>query len=212
MTVKKWSEMTPEEKVEYRNAMLAEMVAGGAPVADIAPDMRAQVASILGNPAIANLSNMEEAGAIMRDEMEKVLLSQYENLKVQQGQKLAELVQEIHRKDMITNLSSDLTMGKNDAKRGLPIKTSDLEAFMLTLNPAQFTQAKALFTQIVDGGLAEFGENGVEGAGKVTEKLPEAVSNGLRTGAISIAELADPILGLGDLAKYDLSEFKKVEK
>lgn len=207
-----WDKATPEEKAELRKKVLAELTVPSTETDNIPADVRAQVAAVLGNPHLAQLANMDQVANVLGAEVQKIVAAQVDSIKAQANNKLAEFVAEMNHKTIVSELCNFLTTGSNPMKVGLSVKSADLESFLSSLSQKQYIQAETLFKQIINGGLVEFGENGVDGEKKVTEKLPDSYVEQLRAGLINVSDLSDPILGLGDLSRFDLSEFTRKEK
>lgn len=118
------------------------------------------------------------------------------------------------REKGIVDFSEDITGGTDEYPVGVPLTQDEIQAFLSMLtDEAALAEAKRIFGKIQSDGLVAYTENGharrVEGA----QELPEEYVAKLDSGEFTIADLKDPVLGLGDLAAYDLSAWKdqKVE-
>lgn len=117
------------------------------------------------------------------------------------------------REREIAEFAKRVTGGTDATPKGLPVSHEQLEAFLGSLNDEQRQAATTLFEQIIEkGGLVDFSESG-HGRGVEGEKeLPEEYAAKLDSGELSIDDLKDPVLGLGDLSAYDLSKWAGKQK
>lgn len=153
-----------------------------------------------------NLGHLEDE-AIAR--IEESLAGEYKRLQAEAEERyLAKLAFVNHKRDM-TNLATRLVNGSDEFPRGLPIQSEQLVAGLLALPKDQVPFWRDLMTSIVTNGLVEFTEIGNEKEPAGTLPLPEEYAQALRSGELSIEALSNPMLQLGDLSKYDLTEFKK---
>jgi hypothetical protein len=114
----------------------------------------------------------------------------------------------IQRDTAITELSMRITGGTPDAPRGVKGTTAEvLKQHLLALPATEAQWFGSLLSGIVKDGLVEFAELGH--ARKLTghTPLPPETVAALEKGEIKLADLGSPILGLGDLAQYDLSRW-----
>jgi len=153
-----------------------------------------------------NLGHLEDE-AIAR--IEESLAGEYKRLQAEAEERyLSKLAFVNHKRDM-TNLATRLVNGSDEFPRGLPIQSEQLVAGLLALPKDQVPFWRDLMTSIVTNGLVEFTEIGNEKEPAGTLPLPEEYAKALRSGELSIEALSNPMLQLGDLSKYDLTEFKK---
>jgi len=120
--------------------------------------------------------------------------------------RVQEMMEQREQEWQITNLAAHYTGG---ARYGLPVSIGELTNFMSSLNPEQFRMASDLFSAITDNGLVEFQEVG-HGRRLLKQPLPEVYHDGLQRtldAGNSAAQFFEAA-GLGDPAKYDLSQFE----
>ena len=113
------------------------------------------------------------------------------------------------RKQDTAALASRLVGGTTEAPRGLPVDKDQLAEFMLSLSPEQAEKATAFLSTIQEKGLVDYKETGH--AGEVTGQLdlPAEYALALDRGDLTVADLSNPILALGDIAQYNLSKWQK---
>ncbi len=121
------------------------------------------------------------------------------------GEVEAELRERFERRQGLIAFAEEVCNGEV----GLSVPVAEVVAFLEELAPDQAAQAQALLKARV----VEFGERGsaAPGAAETGEKqaLPEEYAAGLRSGELTVADLRNPILELGDLGQYDLTEFEE---
>jgi hypothetical protein len=120
--------------------------------------------------------------------------------------RVQEMMEQREQEWQITNLAAHYTGG---AKYGLPVSIGELTSFMSSLNPEQFRVASDLFGTITDNGLVEFQEIG-HGRRLLKQPLPAEYHANLKLAieAGNSVEAFFELAGLGDPAKYDLSQFE----
>jgi hypothetical protein len=159
---------------------------------------------------ILSLLEMEgEKGEII-EAVRQALLQQYGDLKTRASREAAEMVSRIKHEDTVKQFTALATGGGEGRPRGISVKADDLERFCMGLSREQFKFFSKLIGDVQSQGMVEFEEVGSNGNPKGTKKLPDDIVRDLRSGELKITDLSDPILApaLGDLAEYDLSEFK----
>lgn len=112
-----------------------------------------------------------------------------------------ELRAEFERHQEFVKFAEEMTSG--DVQ--LAIKAKDLVALMEQLPDADVD----VFKDVLQAKVVAFGEVGSGGEGKPNKKqLPEEYAEQLRSGTLDLSDLRNPVLDLGDLSEYDLSEFE----
>jgi len=106
-------------------------------------------------------------------------------------------------------LASRLVGGTAEAPRGLPVDKTELADFLLSLSPEQAEKATALLGKIQANGLVDFAERGHSREVSGTHELPAEYAAKLDNGELSLADLSNPVLALGDLSQYNLSRWKE---
>ncbi len=106
-------------------------------------------------------------------------------------------------------MSTKLTGGTDEAPRGLRVASEELQKWLLRLEPDEAKFFVDLMGRTQKEGFIEFAElgHGKNLTGRVP--LPEAWVAMLDAGKIKVADLSDPLLGLGDVSQYDLSKWSK---
>lgn len=124
-------------------------------------------------------------------------------------EKAAALVARAETERGVRQLAADLAGGSKDKPVGLPVEADELATFLLDLSDEQRAKAEALFRHIRESGLVDFGEAGHGKQQAGGRELPPAIARKLDAGALTLADLSDPILALGDLTEYDLTKWNK---
>jgi phage I-like protein len=112
---------------------------------------------------------------------------------------------ELERHQQLVAFAEEVTGGDV----ALTVPADEVVAFLAALPEEQVETAMSLLR----GKLVELGERGSSARGRSEETallqpLPDEYAAKLRAGELELSDLGDPILGLGDLDQYDLSEFK----
>lgn len=110
--------------------------------------------------------------------------------------------------DALANL---MIGGTAEAPLGLPIGKDKFKSFMASLNAEQFATAVELFKAIHGKEVIDFRERGENGESENLQELPAYIQTKLDSGELTVADLSSPILGLGDVSKYDVSKWTKKE-
>jgi len=127
---------------------------------------------------------------------------------------LAEEIEKVERKGKVTELCSKLVGGTDEKPQGLPVKRSDLEEFLLSLDTEQQDKAEAILNKVYDNGLVGFGELGHSKRQSGMTPLPKFYVDKINSGELELADLSNPVIAtdLGDIADYDLSELKEKQE
>ena len=120
----------------------------------------------------------------------------------------ASLLAAEQRKQAVASLSTQLTGGTAEAQRGLPLSADEITAL---LSEPTAEKVEAALKTIQAKGLVEFGERGHNQALSGQHELPAEYAAKLDSGALTLTDLANPALDLGDLAQYNLSKWQKKE-
>jgi hypothetical protein len=116
-----------------------------------------------------------------------------------------EMAAKFARRQALTEFATALCSGE----RALSTPPDQVVAFLEALPENQVETAKTM----LQARIVSLKELGSDGKGNLVDKgtlkpLPDEFLTPLRAGTLKLADLQDPIAGLGDLAQYDLSEFK----
>jgi len=115
------------------------------------------------------------------------------------------------RKKEIATLSAKLTEGESGA--GLPLTRERMENFLSRITDEELLkEATAIFEAIVEKGLVAFSTNGSGAELEGKTPLPERYALMLDKGELTLTDLENPALALGDLMNYDLSKWTEKEK
>ena len=110
----------------------------------------------------------------------------------------------------IAELCQRVTGGTQDAPRGLKgVTTAGLQKHLLALPADERQWFGELLLSITKNGLVEFGEVGHGRTVTGQVELPQEIKAKLDAGTFKLADLSNPILGLGDLKQYNLSVYQK---
>ncbi len=166
-----------------------------------------------GNSAIATAELIStlgldklEAGAQQRIEaaIQEQFVAVQKNAETQYMLKLAQVT----RKHDVAEFATRMTGGTAETPRGLPAKADELSKHLLALPKEEAQWWMDLCKAVVEGGVVEFAELGNNKPTPGTKPLPEEVKAALDRKDFTIADLSDPILGLGNLSEYDLTAYK----
>ncbi|MGH9158208.1 MAG: phage protease [Acidimicrobiales bacterium] len=114
-----------------------------------------------------------------------------------------------NRDQDIAEFSGSATGGDDKNPRGIPATREEVERFLGMLSDEALVEAKRLFGKIREQGLVEFAEGGHGRKITGVKELPKEYADKLDSGQITLEDLREPVLGLGDLAAYDLAKWKK---
>ncbi len=106
-------------------------------------------------------------------------------------------------------LASRLVGGTAEHPRGLPVEKDQLADFLLSLSPEQAEKATTILSTIQEKGVVDFNELGHAGKVEGKHDLPAEYALALDQGKLSLEDLSNPVLGLGNLAEYNLSKWQK---
>lgn len=120
----------------------------------------------------------------------------------------AEMVRLKHEGDM-TELAQKLTGGTDEAPRGYRVAAEELKAHLLKLDADEAVFFGELLAKTAKDGFVEFGAKGHEKELKGGRELPAEIAERLDKGDFTVADLASPILGLGELSEYNLTKWQK---
>lgn len=117
-------------------------------------------------------------------------------------------VARVRREREISDFAQAVTI---KGKRGLPVKSEDVEKFVASLDDAQRAEAMRLLSLTVEKGLVEFSAVGSDAPLQSLVELDPYLAAKLDAGELKVADLSNPVLGLGDLARYNLSKWQGKE-
>lgn len=147
-----------------------------------------------------------EFSAAVKGEMIKV----YDQAKDKAAQEAAGMIAQIRRESAVADFAHKVTAGTDETPRGLAVESDALKTFLLSLTPDQAAFIQPLLEKVVAGnGVIDFAEKGSAKRQQGQTPLPETYKVKLNSGELKLADLADPILGLGDLSQYDLAAWQK---
>jgi len=169
------------------------------------------------NPASEEETDMGEERRLTEEQLAELKRQAREEVEAElaeQQRQLAELRKRV-REEVETELREKLERRQGyvefaeqicgDGEAGLSARRDDVVAFLEALPEELVEQAKALLgAKVVD-----FSERGSARDGENRKALPDEIVAALESGQISVADLSNPILGLGELSEYDLSKWKK---
>lgn len=168
-----------------------------------------KIAELVSEKVSEALTGLELPEFAIPDEFKADLAQQLNDWRDQaQAEFRAEMERQKHA-FQIAELARGLAEGVDGAERGLPVKADELADHLLKIDAEEAGFWIDLMQKIQRGGVVEFGEDGHgKDAGKKVE-LPAEYAEKLDAGVIKIAELSNPLLGLGDLAQYDLAKWQE---
>lgn len=152
--------------------------------------------------------DVEEVKAKVRAELEAELAereAKLADLRAEVRAELeAEMTEELERRGKLREFAEEVCGGEH----GISAKPEDVVTALIDLSEEAAEPIKALLRAKV----VEFGERGTSREGQTGKKeLPKRIVKEVKAGALTVADLENPILGLGDLNEYDLSELQVEE-
>jgi len=153
----------------------------------------------------------------LSDDYKKAIASSVSDLFEQSqavaAEEAAQMIANMRRKSHVSDFARKVTGGTDENPRGINTNPDELTSFILAQSPDNAKYIQGLLTNIVEGkGVVEFEEFGHGKKMHGTTPIPEVIAKKLKSGELTVDQLDDPILGLGDLAEYDLSAFDKVKE
>ena len=109
----------------------------------------------------------------------------------------------------VDTLANLMIGGTPEAPVGLPIGKESFKSFMSSLNAEQFKLASELFTAIRNKSVIDFTEHGENGESAHLQELPAYIQTKLDSGELEVSDLSSPVLGLGDISKFNVAKYKK---
>lgn len=204
------SQLTDEQKAtllaQAREAIAKEGTAGNPP-APAPKDPVADLSAAL--TAISGATDLAGARDALLTTFKTALEGEYKRMQQNAGSMLAEMMAAIKEESDIANLSQSLTAGTDEAPRGLPVEPSELESLLKSLPKEQRAKVSDLLVKIQKSGLTDFRELGHGKKMTGTVELPADVAAKLDSKDLELSDLENPILGLGDLAQYNLLKWQK---
>lgn len=205
MTVK-LAELSAEDRAELvkQVAALTQTQTPAPQHAAPTPTLPVELAQVLG---VQTLS--EQGKAQLKTWMETQAKSVQEQAQLAFNAEMAR----IQRENTVTELAQRVTNGTAEAPRGIKgVKAEDLKAHLLSLPADEAKYFGELLAGIVKDGLVEFSELGHGKKLQGLTELPAEIASKLDDGTFKLADLSNPLLGLGDLADYNLSRWNGKEK
>lgn len=196
-------ELTPELREsllsQARQAALAEMAKGG---------------NGNGTPvdlsALADVTDLAGARDALLAQYTTAIKAEYARMQQQAGAQLATMMAEMKKGQHVAEFSQRVTGGTDANPNGLPVKAEELEAILSQLPDPQRQAVEGVLTRTWESGLVPFAElgHGKRGQSGIMP-LPQEFATALEAGELTVKQLNDPILGLGDLTQYDLSQWQQ---
>lgn len=217
--------MTPEEIEQIIKTRLEEMVA---------PTVTAQMQTSFANLGLGNKSNNEssessgnkdtavqpnifelfdsaEALEEVQNEMRRQFAAQYQTIRDSMAQQSAVLIAQMNHENRVRDFCANIGSGTG-YNFSLPVELELVTKFTASLNHQQFKMFSSIVDEVLQNGLIDLRELGSGSTSENnvgTQKLPKEIAESLKQGIIKVSDLSSPILNLGDLSVYDLSEFSK---
>jgi len=191
-----------KEFAGFRNAM-TEAINPASPEDEDEP--------VVGEPPKFNILEMFDLGDqedAAKVEMAKQINDEFEAYRSQVKNESVLQIKKIRRDSYLTEFATKVTSGNADVPYGVPVEAEALKTWLMSLTPDQTEFAKTMLEGFWKSGRVGFEELGHGKNPEGSKELDEATANGLRDGSLTIADLSNPILGLGDLSQYNLAEFK----
>jgi cation transport regulator ChaB len=149
----------------------------------------------------------EEAKKTRKEELRQQVLAWQQQAELE----LRAEMRKAQHEGQMTELAQELTGGNDSAPRGYRVAAEELKLHLLKLDPDEAKFWGELLRKSQSDGFIEYGEVGHGRDPKGLKPLPEEYARKLDSGVLAIADLSAPESGLGDLAQYDLSKWRKQE-
>lgn len=114
---------------------------------------------------------------------------------------------DMQRQAELAEFCQMVTTGTPQNPRVLPVAVAELSQFARQLSPEQAATFKALIQKIWEAGTVSTATVGHGGQRAHKTELPAAIAESLKSGRLKVTDLSNPILNLGDLSVYDLTQY-----
>ena len=212
-------EMTQEELTK----LISEQV--GVAVKDLPSQVIAEMtAAAAGDPetddsdsddgeqstGILALLGLEGLSEDVKDEIKKAMSEVYDQQKDLAAKESIQMIAGIRKESHVSDFSVRVTGGTEAVPRGFVTDPGELKKFILAQTPDDAKYIQNLLEAVLEGsGIVEFEELGNSKKTKGTVPLPVFVADKLDAKEIKVEDLAEPMLGLGDVSQYDLSKWQE---
>lgn len=195
----KLAELSAEDRAELVKLVAAQM----------APAPAAPPAADTSNVDLSQLLGVQPMNEDGKKKLTELMQQQAKHVQDQAELAFKAQMATIQRDARLTELSMKLAGGTPEAPRGIKGATADdLKKHLAALPEGESKWFGDLLSGIVKDGLVEFTELGHARKLTGTTQLPAEIAASLDKGEFKLADLASPILGLGDLKQYDLSKWQ----
>lgn len=160
-------------------------------------------------PSLMELFNLGEMTEEAQAQLKELWATEYDKLREDARRQYIEQLASINHEREMTNLSTGLVNGSEASPRGLPVQADQLQQAFMNLPKDQVPFWRDLLKAVQEKGLVEFEELGNSKQVEGQTPLPAEYAKAIRDGKMKLEDLNDPILALGDLKDYDLSEFRE---
>ena len=164
-----------------------------------------------GAPPKINILEMYDLGEMEEEakaEMAKHISDLFEADRAQVRNESVLQIKKIRRDTYLSELATKVTSGNADVPYGVPVEKEELKTWLMGLTPDQAEFAEKMLEGFWKSGRVEFQELGHARDLEGSIELDETIANSLRDGSLTLADLSNQVLGLGDLSQYNLAEFK----
>jgi len=201
-------DMTKEELAEFVAGIVKETMTQTPPV-ESADNPNADPAP--APPVEFNLEAfLAEGGTVTELEniIKEGIVAQYGVMQARAAKEAERLIKQARRENELRDLCAAYTGGSNEYKLGLDVEDEKLAEFMLGLSDKQLAFFTDLIQATLKNGLLDYSE---VGHGKETTgvtPLPAEYATKLDSKEMTVEDLKNPVLGLGDITQYDLSAWQ----
>jgi len=198
-------EMTEEKLTEFVTKVVTELQSNpgsSSPSPDSSgkkPDLSDLLESLSG------LEMTEDARNLQKDQIKQ----HFELLRRQAELEYKAEVALLKHQTSAHELSVVLTTGSDEIPRVFPIQAEELQAHLTKLSPEELSFWGSFLKKTAVEGLTEFSELGHNKPLVGTQDLPKEIQSKLDSGELTLDDLKNPILQLGDLQTYNLSRWEK---
>ncbi|RMD64633.1 hypothetical protein D6833_04175 [Candidatus Parcubacteria bacterium] len=204
--------LTEEERqalLEQAKAELARSQAASDADGEDKEDLLERLREQVKLDAFRDVTDVAKAREVMLSQIEAAMRAEYERMQAQAGKMLQSMLAEIRRDQEIAEFAHKVTAGTDEVPYGLPVQEDEVETFLRDLDDGQRAAAMNLIERIWKKGRVAYKELGHGGQVQGTTPLPEYFARKLDAGEMTVADLSDPVLGLGDIRQYDLTRWMK---
>lgn len=206
----KFDELTPEQQAELMAQAEEKFVKSLKKDEGETPDeVAARLTKELKLEAFSEVADLEGAREALMSNMKEALTAEYQRLQAGAGSMLNEMMKEIKTQQHIAEFSAKITGGTEDVPHAIPFTQEEVERVLVQVPENVRPAVENLLERTWKDGFTEFETMGHGKRMEAKEALPDEYVSALRKGELTLTDLESPILGLGDLSRFDISEWEE---